>query len=106
MVQLSLCRCPVKVSCQGYQINRTVTSRPAQWWRKLYCAKKWTNPCFRTVSCLQYANFVLQMRNAVKKAMDECVRNFPMVPEAHQNNHSYLHELSGPTIDPLHKNLA
>ena len=58
------------------------------------------------VSCLQYANFVLQMRNTVKKAMDGCVRNFPMVPEVHQNNHSYLHELSGPTIDPLHKNLA
>ena len=106
MVQLSLRKCPVKVSCQRYQINCTINSRPAQWWRKLYCAKKWTNPRFRTVSCLQYANFVLQMRNTVKKAMDGCVRNFPMVPEVHQNNHSYLHELSGPTIDLLHKNLA
>ena len=29
-----------------------------------------------------------------------------MVPEAHQNNHSYVCELSGLTFDSLHNNLA
>ena len=29
-----------------------------------------------------------------------------VVPGAHQNNHSYVHELSGPTFDSLCKNLA
>ena len=27
-------------------------------------------------------------------------------PEAHQNDSSYVSELSGPTFNPLHKNLA
>ena len=29
-----------------------------------------------------------------------------MAPEAHQNNHSYVRELSGLTFDSLHKNLS
>ena len=29
-----------------------------------------------------------------------------VAPEAHQNDHSYVHELSGPTFDSLHKNWA
>ena len=27
-----------------------------------------------------------------------------VAPEAHQNDRSYVHELSGPTFDSLHKN--
>ena len=45
----------------------------------------------------------------MKKAMDGCVETLlwdVVVLEAHQNDCSYLCELSGPTIDPLHKNLA
>ena len=61
--------------------------------------------CFSLAVC----NFVLQMRNAVKKAMDGCVETLlwdVVVLEPHQNDRSYLRELSGPTSDPLHKNLA
>ena len=59
---------------------------------------------------LQYANFVLQVSNAANEATDKCVceTTLPdvMASEAHQNDRSYLCELSGPTFDSLHKNLA
>ena len=29
-----------------------------------------------------------------------------VAPEGHQNDRSYVSELSGPTFDPLHKNLS
>ena len=49
-------------------------SRPAQWWRKLYCTTKQTLvaliPGFCIVCLLHYANFILQATNAVKEAMD------------------------------------
>ena len=63
-------------------------------------------PSFHSVCHLQYTNFELQVKNAANKATDGCVMPDVVVPEAHQNDRSYVRELSGPTLDLLRKNLA
>ena len=47
-------------------------------------------PSFHKIYHLQYANFVLQAKNAANE-----------VTEAHKNYCSYAHELNGPTFNSL-----
>ena len=69
-------------------------------------------PGFRSLHHLQYANFMLQAKNAANKATSgECKTLMPLllnvvVPEVHRNDRSHAHELSKPTFDSLYKNLA
>ena len=54
-------------------------------------------------------NFILQAKNTANKAMRGMSKNLEsdaMVPEAHHNDHSYVHELCGLTFDSQCKNLA
>ena len=54
-------------------------------------------------------NFILQAKNIANKAMmgmSETLMSDVMVPEAHHNDHSYVHELCGLTFDSYSKNLA
>ena len=54
-------------------------------------------------------NFILQAKNTANKAMRGMSKTLMlavMVPEAHHNYHSYVHELCGLTFDSQCKNLA
>ena len=54
-------------------------------------------------------NFILQAKNTANKArrgMSETLMSDVMVPEAHHNDHSYVHEVCGLTFNSQCKNLA
>ena len=66
-------------------------------------------PTFQSVRLLLYVNFILQAKNTANKAMrgmSETLMLDVMVPEAHHNDHSYVHELCGLTFDSQCKNSA
>ena len=65
-------------------------------------------PSFCSVRPLQYANFVLQAKNAANNATDGYLRNFDAgcCGARSTSEQPQLCELSGPTFDPLRKNLA
>ena len=88
------------------------SSRPAQWWRRLYRARKRTDPypCCQAstmfvawsmrISCCKRGTLQTRLR------MGGCETLLPDVAaaEAHQNDHSYVRELSRPTFSSLRKN--
>ena len=105
-----------EVSCQGVPHRHFVhaSSRPARQWRKLYHATELTDlqPRCQVSAAfshrLQYANFVLQGKNAANEAMDGCVRTLMpdvVASKANQNNCSYVSSADLPS-DSLCKNLA
>ena len=66
-------------------------------------------PSFCNVHRLQYADFVLQVRNIANEATNRVCGTLLLdvvAHEMHQNDHSYVRELSGPTFGSLCKNLA
>ena len=108
-----------KISCQGVPIDlychfAHASLRPVQWWRKLYRARKWTNlqprcqPSEAFVTCSTQISYCRQrmLQTKLQMGMYETLRPDVVAPEAHQNDGSYVHELSGLTYDLLHKNLA
>jgi len=91
------------------------SSRPTQWWRKLYRARKRANSypvyqvsaaflaCSMQISCSrQWMLWMRRPRTGVCKPLMPDV----VAPEAHLNNFSYVRELSWPTFGSLSKNLA
>ena len=58
---------------------------------------------FPSHRCVQYANFVLQARNTTN--MGVCETDVGAL-EAHQNDRSYVRQLSGLIFESLHTNLA
>ena len=81
-----------EVSCQG------VLNLPASYWKADLPVALFTSHC--NVCCLQYANFVQQ-------ATKMCVCETDIgVLEAHQNDCSYVRQLSGLSFESLRTNLA
>ena len=106
-----------RLAARGYQINlhchfTHASLRPTRW-RKLYYARKRTDlallPSFRHVRHLQYTNFMLQVRNDATRlgtGVCEALLLDVVASEAHQDDCSYVRELSGPTFSSPYKNLA
>ena len=100
---------------QGHCHFVCASSRPGRQWRKLQRAAKWTDSQPRcqvsTASShhLQYANFVLQGKNAANKLRPQTGVCEPDVvaPKAPQNNPSYMYVRSADLpSDSLHQDLA
>ena len=98
-----------ELATRGYWIDlhrhfACASLRPARWWKMLYCARKRTDfyphrqasAAFVTysawISCRKLR--MLQMR--LWTGVCETLMPDVMLAEAHQNDHSYVHELSGP----------
>ena len=60
-------------------------------------------PSHRNICCLQYTNFVLHVRNAMNTGV--CEMDVGAL-EAHQNDGSYVRQLSGLCFESLHTNLT
>ena len=90
-------------------------SRPARRWRKLYRARKLIY-CSLVANLPKHLSFVIckfrtarrrMLRTRLWMGMCETLMPDVMVPEAHQNDRSYMYvcELSGLTFNSLCKNL-
>ena len=98
-----------ELATRGYWIDlhrhfACASLRPARWWKRLYCTRKRTDfyphcqasaafvTCSAWISCRKLR--MLQMR--LWTGVCETLMPDVMLAEAHQNDHSYVHELSGP----------